>query len=118
MVCYIIIYFLNKNNILYYRYVVVFHTERTKHSADANSTRSYLIFTEDGDIINRWTINGRVPQQADYEVLGHRLFHLDSNDNWFVTSQKIRNSSTYVYMYICLLHETLCIIFNHTKFIL
>ena len=70
-----------------YRYAVVFHTERTKNS-DANSTKSYLIFTEDGDIINRWTTKTtrRVLKPVDYEVLGHRLFHLDSDDKWFVKS--------------------------------
>ena len=98
--CYIIICFFNKYNIIYYRYAVVFHTERTKHLTDANSTRSYLIFTEDGDIINKWTIKGHVPQQADYEVLGHRLFHLDPDDNWFVTSQKTRNRSTCMYIHL------------------
>ena len=83
---YIIFCLFNKYNILYDRYAVVFHTERTKRSTDANSTKSYLIFTEDGDIINRWTTIGRVLQPIDYEVLGHRLFRLDSDDKWFVKS--------------------------------
>ena len=69
-----------------YRYAVVFHTERTKRLADAKDTKSYLIFTEGGDIINRWTTVGRVLKPVDYEVLGHRLFHLDSDDKWFVKS--------------------------------
>ena len=83
---YIIFGLFNKYNIIYDRYAVIFHNERTNRSTDTNSTKSYLIFTEDGDIINRWTTIGRVLQPIDYEVLGHRLFRLDSDDKWFVKS--------------------------------
>ena len=80
-----------------YRYAVLFHTERTEHLTDANNTNSYLLFNEDGDIINRWTVKGHV-QPVDHEVLGHRLFYLDSDNTWFVTSQiKTINSSIYMY---------------------
>ena len=81
---YYIICLFNKYNIIYDRYAVVFHNEWTKCSVI--STKSYLIFNEDGDIINRWTTIGRVLRPIDYEVLGHRLFRLDSDDKWFVKS--------------------------------